>query len=330
MTQNENLKSVSVLVPSKFNRKARERLMDVFDAVLIDRPDPSLVPPEKREAIRGMAAWLDPDYIGLIDALPNLEIAANFGVGYDPKSSTHAIEKGVVVTHTPTVLNEEVADIALALLLNTARQLFQAEKYLREGRWAKEGNFPLTPLTLRERTVGIYGLGRIGKAVAHRVEAFGLPIHYHNRSRVEDVVYPWHRSLESLAEAVDTLICVVPGTAGTRHTVTEDVLRALGPNGILINIGRGNVIDEKVLIEALRAGTIAAAGLDVFEDEPRVPDELIAMENVSLLPHVASASIHTRGLMGGLVADNLISWFASGKPVTPVPEAARLLSGETR
>ena len=275
-------------------------------------------------AVRGMAAWLNPSWIPLIDALPNLEIIANFGVGYDPVSTLHAIDKGIVVTHTPSVLDEEVADTAMALLLNATREFHQAEKWLRDGRWQNEGDYRLTPLTLRDRTVGIYGLGRIGKAIARRIEAFGLPVHYHNRNRDESVAYPWHASLRDLAETVDTLISVVPGTPQTSRTVDALVLEALGQNGVFVNIGRGSVVDEPALIAALRNGTIAAAGLDVFEDEPRVPAELIAMDNVCLLPHVGSASAHTRALMGDLVADNLVSWFDKGQAVTPVPEARAL------
>ena len=204
------------------------------------------------------------------------------------------------------------------------REFFSAEEWLRLGRWESEGDYPLTPLTLRDRTVGIYGLGRIGKAIARRVEAFGLSVRYHNRNPVADVAYPYHDTLVGLAEAVDTLICVVPGTPMTRHTVNDEVLSALGANGVLVNIGRGTVVDEQALIAALQHGVIAAAGLDVFEDEPRVPAELIAMKNVCLLPHVGSGSLHTRGLMGDLVADNLVSWFEKGETITAVPEARHL------
>lgn len=317
----KNLKSVSVAMPARFNWRAGERIRDEFDAVLFDSPDPASIPAERRSEIRALAAWLSPAYIPLIDALPNLEIIANFGVGYDSESTLHAIGKNIPVTHTPHVLDEEVADTTLALLLNTVREFWSAEEWLRLGKWESEGNFPLTPLTLRERTVGIYGLGRIGRAVAKRVEAFGLPVHYHNRRPVDGVDYPYHATLGDLAAAVDTLICVVPGTPETRHTIDADVLKALGPTGVLVNIGRGTVVDEKALIAALQDRVIAAAGLDVFEDEPHVPAELIAMRNVCLMPHVGSASRHTRAAMGDLVADNLVSWFSKGETITAVPEA---------
>ncbi|WP_421857076.1 2-hydroxyacid dehydrogenase [Oricola sp.] len=319
-----NLDDITIIMPSRFNPRADQRIREAFAATIVDAPDPAAISPDVLKATRGLAAWLSPAWIPLIDALPNLEIIANFGVGYDTASTLHAIGKDVVVTHTPSVLDEEVADTAMALLLNATRELYQAEKWLREGRWHNEGNYRLTPLTLRERTVGIYGLGRIGKAIARRIEAFGLPIHYHNRKRDESVAYPWHASLEDLARAVDTLIVVVPGTPETARTIDATILQMLGPDGVLVNIGRGTTVDEPALIAALSDGTIAAAGLDVFEDEPYVPAELMAMDNVCLLPHVGSASVRTRALMGDLVADNLVSWFTRGETITAVPEAGHL------
>lgn len=316
-----DLKSVSILMPAAFHPQARERIIDTFDAVLFDTADPASIPADKRERIAGMAAMLAPQHVPLIDALPKLEIIANFGVGYHPEPSLHAIGKGVCVTHTPDVLNEEVADTTIGLLLNALRRFDRASAWLREGRWVTEGNFPLTPLTLQGRTVGIYGLGRIGKAVARRIEAFGLPVHYHNRRPADDVAYPFHDTLQGLAEAVDTLICVVPGTPETRHAIDADILKALGPDGVLVNIGRGTTVDEAALIAALENGVIAAAGLDVFEDEPNVPEALIALENAFLMPHVGSASVATRAAMGDLVVDNLVAWFSSGEAITPVPEA---------
>lgn len=317
----DDLKSVSVLMPARFYDRAAERILDAFDAVLIDRPDPALIPADKRETITGMAALLNPDWVPVIDALPALEIISNFGVGYHPVPSLHAIEKGICVTHTPDVLNEEVADTAIGVLLNTLRRFDQAGQWVRDGKWESIGNFTPSPLTMRGRTVGLFGLGRIGKAIARRIEGFGLPVHYHTRHRVDDVSYTYHPTLAGMAKAVDTLICIVPGTPETRHAVNAGVLEALGPNGVLINVARGSVVDETSLIAALQAGTIAAAGLDVFEDEPQVPAALIGMENTFLTPHIGSASAHTRAAMGDLVADNLVSWFEKGEAVTPVPEA---------
>lgn len=256
----------------------------------------------------------------LMSRLPNLKIVANFGVGYDTVDAAWAGQHGIYVTNTPDVLTEEVADTTLGLVLMTLRQLSESERYLRAGRWEKEGPFPLTRQTLRDRKVGILGLGRIGKAVATRLEAFGSAIVYHGRRRQEDVVYPFYADLVEMARDVDILISVAPGGPETHHIISTEVLNALGPDGVVINVGRGTVIDEAALISALRDERIFSAGLDVFEKEPHVPAELIAMERVVLLPHVGSASVHTRGLMGQLLVDNLKQFFETGKPITPVAE----------
>jgi lactate dehydrogenase-like 2-hydroxyacid dehydrogenase len=254
----------------------------------------------------------------LFDRLPALEIVASFGVGYDNVDVVEAARRGIVVTNTPGVLDDEVADFAVALLLATVRQLPQAERYLRAGNWLK-APFPLGA-TLRGRKVGIVGLGRIGKAIAKRIAAFDVEVMYHGRTRQDGVAYPYHPTLLGLAQAADVLLVITPGGPGTRNLVDAEVLRALGPNGILINVARGSVVDEAALIEALRSGTILTAGLDVFADEPRVPQALLDMDHVVLMPHVASASVHTRTAMGQLVLDNLASFFDGRAPLTPVPE----------
>ena len=200
------------------------------------------------------------------------------------------------------------------------RNIKVALKRLR--RWVREGAYPFSRGSLRGRTVGIFGMGRIGRAIAQRLAAFGLPIAYHNRRPVDDVPYAYHDTLLGLASAVDTLICVAPGGEETSKAINEAVLKALGSNGVFVNIGRGSTVDEAALIRALEDGTIFAAGLDVFEDEPNVPEALLAVENASLLPHVGSASVATRQGMADLVADNLVSWFVKGQPITPVPETA--------
>lgn len=258
----------------------------------------------------------------LIGALPHLEIISSFGVGYDNVDVVEAAKRGVIVTNTPDVLNDEVADLTLGLLLATLRQIPHADSYLRAGQWLK-APFPLSA-TLRTRKVGIVGLGRIGRAIAKRLEGFGVSIAYHGRNRQEGVPYPYHPTVLDLAEASDVLIVITPGGASTKHLINADVLKALGPHGVLINVARGSVVDERALIEALRDGTILAAGLDVYEDEPRVPQELIALENTVLLPHIASASVHTRKAMGQLLVDNLVSWFSGKGPLTPVPETPHL------
>lgn len=273
------------------------------------------------ERIRGIAngngGIVDRD---LMARLPNLEIVANFGVGYDSVDVEAAAERGIVVTNTPDVLTEEVADTAIGLLLMTVRELSAAERYLRAGRWAKEGPYRLTQASMRNRTVGIVGLGRIGCAIARRLEAMQVPVVYHSRNRRSDVPYRYYADLTAMATDVDTLLFVLPGGPATRHLVNRELLGALGPDGVLINIGRGSTVDEPALIEALENGTILAAGLDVYPNEPKVSQALIALPNAVLLPHVASASLHTRKAMGQLVVDNLKSWFESGKPITPVPE----------
>jgi len=254
----------------------------------------------------------------LMGRLPKLEIVGAFGVGYDSIDAKWAGERGIVVTNTPDVLNEEVADTALGLLLATVRQLPQADRYVREGKW-KAKPFPLT-VTLQDRTVGVVGMGRIGKAIAKRLEAFNTPVVYHSRNKAEGVAYKHYPDLKQMAKDADVLIVITPGGAATRHMINKEVLEALGPNGIVINVARGSVIDEQALIGALRDKKILSAGLDVFEDEPNVPQALIEMDHVVLLPHVGSASVHCRNLMGQLVVDNLVAWANGKPPLTPVAE----------
>ncbi|MBS3649909.1 2-hydroxyacid dehydrogenase [Pseudaminobacter sp. 19-2017] len=321
-----NTKSVVVLVPGKLNQHALERIGNEFELVPIDSVSASLVTSEIAAKVRGIASAAGADAT-LIDALPNLEIIANFGVGYDAVDSKHAAARGVMVTNTPDVLTEEVADTAIGLLLNTVRELGRSENWLREGKWVSDGNYPLTPLTLRGRSAGIFGMGRIGIAIAKRLEAFGLSIAYHNRRPVEGVDYTHHSTLKGLAEAVDTLISVAPGTPETAKAVNAEILAALGPNGVFINIGRGMTVDEDALAKALTDGIIAAAGLDVFANEPHVPQALLDAPNATLLPHVGSASVHTRRAMADLCVDNLVSWFSEGRPLTAVPETAHIKVG---
>ena len=307
-----------ILVPGKINARVLERLPEMFETVRIERADAALVTSDMKDVVGIAVSGQLP--AALMDAFPNLEIVANFGVGYDGVDVACAAARRVVVTNTPDVLTEEVADTAIGLLLNTLRLLPQAEQWLRQGRWARDGAFPLSPLSLRGRTVGLFGLGRIGLAIARRLEAFGVSIAYHTRTPREGLAFAYHPSLVSLAEAIDTLIAIVPGTASTLKAVNAEVLAALGPQGVLINVGRGSTVDEAALIAALQNGTIAGAGLDVFENEPHVPEALLALPNVSLLPHVASASVVTRNAMSDLVVDNLKAWFSSGEALTPVVE----------
>ncbi len=314
-------RDATILVLGNFNDYAVARLEREFSVRRIPEGDTALLDPAWAGQVRGVASMSTVD-AALIDALPALEIVGNFGVGYDAVDAKHAAAKNIMVTNTPDVLTDEVADVAIGLLIDTVRELSRAEAYLRQGRWAAEGAYPQSKLSLRGRKVGIFGLGRIGKAVARRIEGFGLPIAYHNRRKADDVAYDYYPSLVELASAVDTLILVAPGGAETANAVNAEVLKALGPDGVLINIGRGSLVAEAALAEALEQGVIAAAGLDVFADEPNVPRRLLDAPNTVFLPHIASASQKTRRAMADLVVDNLIAWFEKGEALTPVPEAA--------
>jgi lactate dehydrogenase-like 2-hydroxyacid dehydrogenase len=255
----------------------------------------------------------------LMQRFPKLELVSTFGVGYDHVDAKWAGAHGITVTNTPDVLNEEVADTALGLLLSTVRELPQAERYLRAGKWPEAG-YRLSVATLRDRTVGLVGMGRIGQAIARRVEAFGVPVVYHSRKPQPNVTYKYYPKLIDMARDVDTLLAIVPGGSATQNLINRDVLEALGPRGILINMARGSVVDEPALIEALKNKTILSAGLDVYVNEPEVPAELIAMDHIVLFPHLGSASVYTRKAMDQLVVDNVLAWASGKPPLTPVPE----------
>jgi lactate dehydrogenase-like 2-hydroxyacid dehydrogenase len=312
---------IHILAPDRLPTTILKGVTELFTVHhLLDATDVgswlTQVGPLVRGIARGAGARIDR---ALLDRLPNLEIVASLGVGYDGIDLEAAAERHIIVTNTPDVLTEEVADTALGLLLMTVRELSAAERHLRAGKWATEGPYPLTG-SLRDRTVGIVGLGRIGLAIARRLDAMRVPVVYHSRNARPDVPYPYYASLEAMATAVDVLLTIVPGTAATKDLIGAEVLEALGPDGIFINVGRGSIVDEPALIAALRDRSIRAAGLDVFAHEPHVPPELVALPNAVLLPHVGSASVYTREAMGQLVVDNLRSWFHDGRPLTPVAE----------
>ncbi len=252
----------------------------------------------------------------LIDALPKLEIVSCFGVGVDAVDVDHARARGVIVTNTPDVLTDDVADLAVGLLIAVVRGIVAGDRYVRDGKWLT-GRMPLMR-KVSDGLVGIVGLGRIGRAIAHRVEALGARIAYYGRRRYGDVDYPFYDDLVALARDCDFLILSAPGGADTRHMVNRDVIEALGPNGALINIGRGSLVDEPALVEALVSGRLGGAGLDVFEDEPHVPEALFALDTVVLQPHVASATVQTRQAMADLVAANLRAHFSGERPLTPL------------
>ena len=252
----------------------------------------------------------------LMDALPKLEIISHFGVGVDSVDLKAAAQRGIIVTNTPDVLNECVADLAMGLTVATLRRISLGDRFVRAGSWLK-GEFPLTQ-KVGGKTMGILGYGRIGKAIAKRAESFGMRIAYHGRKPQAGVSHKYYARLVDMARDCDVLMVICPGGAATRHMVNAEVLAALGPEGTLINVARGSVVDEQALVKALTDGSLGAAGLDVFESEPKVPEALFAMDQVVLQPHVASATHATRMAMGVLTADNLRAHFA-GKPVlTPV------------
>jgi lactate dehydrogenase-like 2-hydroxyacid dehydrogenase len=230
-----------------------------------------------------------------------------------------------MVTNTPDVLTEEVADIAMGLLICTLREFVKADKYLRSGLWLTQ-QYPLSVGSLRDRKVGMVGMGRIGQAIARRLDASKVPVVYHSRNPAKGVSHKHYPDLIEMAKAVDTLIVIVPGGHGTNKMINADVMKALGPRGVIINVARGTVVDEQAMIAALKSGTILGAGLDVFEKEPNVPDELKTMQNVVLLPHIGSASVVTRNAMDQLVVDNLKAWFSGKPPLTPVPETPAKVS----
>jgi lactate dehydrogenase-like 2-hydroxyacid dehydrogenase len=285
------------------------------------RGDLERLTPEAKARIRGMAVTyhtVSTDKT-VMAQFPRLEIVSSFGVGYDHVESAYAREHGIVVTNTPDVLTEEVADVAMGLLIATVREFIKADRYVRSGLWQTQ-NYPLSVGSLRDRKVGIVGMGRIGQAIGRRLEASLVPVVYHSRNPAAGVSYQHYPDLIEMAKAVDTLVVIVPGGASTAKMINADVLKALGPRGVVINVARGSVVDEPALIAALKSGTILAAGLDVFAAEPNVPDELKSMQNVVVLPHIGSASVVTRNAMDQLVVDNLKSWFAGKPPLTPVAE----------
>jgi len=255
----------------------------------------------------------------LLDALPNLEIISVFGVGYDGVSVAYCKQRGVKVTNTPDVLTDDVADVALALILMTGRGFVRANRFVQAGEWEKRS--PELATKLSGRKVGVLGLGRIGKAIAQRVAAMGMEVAYTGR-KPQGVGYEYVPELKALAAAADFLVVSCPGGEATRNMVNAEVLAALGKKGTLINIARGSIVDEPALVAALQAGTIKGAGLDVFADEPHVPAPLLKMDNVVLLPHVGSATRETRQAMGDLCKANLDAWFGQGKTLTLIPELA--------
>lgn len=294
------------------------RLADGFDVTEYSGDVASLSDAQHIEVVATMKGIGDE----VIAALPNLKVISSFGVGYDSINASGAAERGIIVTHTPDVLNDEVADTAIMLWLAVAKELIPAEAWARSGDWEAKGNYPLTR-SVRGRKVGILGLGRIGQTIAGMTQMFGAEVSYHTRSE-KDVPYRYYGDLVEMARDVDVIFVITPGGPATEKLVNRQVIEALGPEGILINIARGSVVDEAALVEALSSGKLGAAGLDVFEAEPKIPDALKGLKNVVLVPHIGSATVETREAMGALVCDNLDAWRTTGRTVTPVPECKHL------
>jgi lactate dehydrogenase-like 2-hydroxyacid dehydrogenase len=253
----------------------------------------------------------------LIAALPNLEIIAHFGVGYDAVDTVAAKARGIRVTNTPDVLNDAVAELAIGMMIGLARRIPWGDRFVREGRWIEKNGVPLFQ-ELNGKTLGIVGLGRIGKEIATRAQAMKMRVVYHGRRKQANVPYQYYASLLDMARDVDWLLLIAPGGKQTQGMVSREVLEALGPEGMLLNIARGSLVDEPAMIELLSTGKLGGAALDVFVEEPKVPEALRKLENVLLQPHQGSGTWQTRRAMGQLVVDNLKAWFETGMAVTPV------------
>ena len=307
-----------LILTAKGHTGTQKRMEQEFELIkLWEQPDRAAALKAAAPKIRALAhtghSKVD---AALMDALPKLEIIANFGVGVDQIDLDAAKQRGIIVTNTANVLNDCVADCAIALVLNTLRKFPQADKYLRAGLWKTQGTYQFTT-SLGGKTLGILGLGRIGEEIAARAQAFKMNVRYHNRNK-KDVPYAYDPDVVTLAKNSDVLVAITPGGPETNKLVNAAVLDALGPQGYFVNVARGSVVDQPVLLKYLQEKKIAGAGLDVYYDEPNVPPEFFELDNAVLLPHMASATNETRTAMGGLQIENIMLHL-SGKPVkTPV------------
>lgn len=314
------MKKKTILALGSLLPAEMDALEKSFDLIrLWKEPNPEAVLQAYKNDIVGILSAYNgiPVTARILESLPNLEIVAQFGVGVDNIDLGAAKARGIAVTNTPDILTPDTADIALSLILCLMRRIVEADMYVRVGKWAS-GAFSLSS-SLSGKTVGIVGMGRIGQAIARRCLAFDMKIVYHGPRQKLDMTYPYYADLRQMAEASDVLVMACPGGAETKNLVTGKILKALGPRGYLVNIARGSVVNTEDLLIALRNRDIAGVGLDVYENEPNVPEALISMDNVVLLPHVGSATAETRSEMGRLVIANILAYF-EGKPLLTAVE----------
>jgi lactate dehydrogenase-like 2-hydroxyacid dehydrogenase len=321
------MKNIAVLQVGPLMPVVQETITNEYGAVrLPDAPEERAEFLERQGAAFDVAVTSGKFGVGteLMGSLPGLRAVINFGVGYDTTDVAQAFERGITVSNTPDVLNDCVADTALALYMDVLRGISAADRYVRRGDWLSKGNFPLATKA-SGRKVGILGLGRIGRVIARRLEAFDCEISYHSRNPVTGVDYAYAASPRELAAGCEVLIVAAAGGPESAQLVNADVIEALGPRGYLVNIARGSVVDEEALVGALLAGRLAGAGLDVFADEPKVPEDLLALDNVVLLPHLGSGTNETRAAMAELTLANLRSFAETGSVLTEVkPDGAPL------
>lgn len=308
-----------VLAIGPYSDRDAAALRDDFDAVFLPGLDDlaGLSPEDRAGAVALAYLGHHPLDGAVMDQLPGLRVIANFGVGFDAIDVPAATARGITVTNTPEVLNDDVADLAVALLIAENRRLNGAEGWLRAGHWTQGGEYPLAR-KMSGRRVGILGLGRIGREIADRLAAFKCQLHYFSRSEKPTPGWTWHADPVALARAVDDLVVAVVGGPDTQGLVSAEVIAALGPDGIIVNIARGSVINEAALLDALEGGALRGAGLDVFRGEPHVDPRFLALPNVTLLPHVGSATAETRAAMGALQRQNLRAVLDGRPAVTPV------------
>ena len=309
--------SVEILVPKPIMQSVHEALDEVFTVHrLWEAEDRDALLAEVGPRVRGIAVHGQCD-AALMGACPELEIVSSFGVGYDGVDVETARKGNIRVCNTPDVLNDAVAEMTFGLMISLCRQIPQAERYLKAGRWVSDGDHPFTA-ELTGATVGILGLGRIGKEFAARCQAFKMRVVYHGRNEQPFQPYVYYGDLEAMAGDVDWLVCIAPGGAATRGIISRKVLEALGAKGCLVSIGRGSSVDQAAMVEMLQSGALGGAALDVFDAEPTVPEELFALDNVVLSPHQGSATHKTRWAMGDLVVRNLKAHFAGEPLISPV------------